>query len=272
MGEPFTIEGELYTPEDTYSYDMVGLASLDPDGGDAVTVAHKTLPMPSYVEVTSLETGRTILTRVERRGPMVSDRLVALSPGAAQQLGIGDGEAVRVRRVNPPEAERAELRSGGQAPERLSTPPSLLAVLKRKLPAAPLAAKPELPERSAGAVAPLEPAAVAPSSALADGSPVTPAEDHTAGPPKTAPTPEPVRAATSASASEPAGFVVQAGTFASRVNADRLASKLEGGFVTKAGKFYRVRTGPYPTRGQAEAALAKVRAAGYSDAQVFSAG
>ena len=42
--------------------------------------------------------------------------------------------------------------------------------------------------------------------------------------------------------------------------------------MRKTGRFYRVRTGPYATRGQAEAALAKVRAAGYSDARVFTAG
>ena len=62
-------------------------------------------------------------------------------------------------------------------------------------------------------------------------------------------------------------FVVQAATFASEANAERAAESL-GGFIDPVGRFYRVRTGPYATRGQAEAALAKVRAAGYSDAKV----
>jgi len=66
-------------------------------------------------------------------------------------------------------------------------------------------------------------------------------------------------------------FVVQAGTFASRANAQALAKKL-GGHVSPAGALFRVRTGPFATRGQAEAALAKVRAAGYSDARVYTAG
>jgi rare lipoprotein A len=67
------------------------------------------------------------------------------------------------------------------------------------------------------------------------------------------------------------GLVVQAAAFANRANADRAARAL-GGFVSRAGRFYRVRTGPFATRAQAEAALAKVRAAGYSDAKIFSAG
>ncbi len=136
LGEPFTVDGELYTPEDVYSYDAVGLASLDVEGGAGVSIAHKTLPVPSYVEVTSLESGKTIVARIERRGPMTSQRLVALSPGAAAQLGIAEGASVRVRRTNPPEAERAELRAGRSVAERLATPESLLAVLRKKLPVA----------------------------------------------------------------------------------------------------------------------------------------
>ena len=82
-------------------------------------------------------------------------------------------------------------------------------------------------------------------------------------------TPAPEPAAVSQTAD--GKFVVQAAAFANKANADRLADKLDG-FVMPAGRYYRVRTGPYATRGQAEAALAKVRAAGYSDAKVYSAG
>ena len=59
--------------------------------------------------------------------------------------------------------------------------------------------------------------------------------------------------------------------FANRANAQALAKKL-GGHVSPVGAMFRVRTGPFATRGQAEAALAKVRAAGYSDARVYTAG
>ncbi|WP_049762435.1 SPOR domain-containing protein [Erythrobacter litoralis] len=349
LGEPFTVDGELFTPEDVFSYDSVGFATLDSEGGQGVSVAHKTQPYPSYVEVTSLETGKTILARVERRGPMTASRIVALSPGAQAQLGAGEGTPVRVRRVNPPEYERAELRAGKPVPPRLSTPDSLLAVLKEKLPIKGSAslAGPAIP--AAAQAAAIQQASVAPSSAsraaelapVAAAAPASVEKDFDkaftekpvttvaarshngkyplppmaagAGPAVRAPTvaaspmsrsaapvvvastpetrsfslpgqqsatpnTEPVsrspvrRAAPVAIAATADGkFIVQAAAFSSKTNADRAADKLDG-FVMPAGRFFRVRTGPYATRGQAEAALAKVRAAGYSDARVFSAG
>src|SRR3546814_9469192 len=63
---------------------------------------------------------------------MVTDRLIGLSRGAAEQLGIADGvTAVRVRRTNPPAAERRLLRAGEPVRERIATPQSLLAILRR---------------------------------------------------------------------------------------------------------------------------------------------
>jgi rare lipoprotein A len=64
--------------------------------------------------------------------------------------------------------------------------------------------------------------------------------------------------------------VIQAGAFANRANAERAAKQL-GGFISASGRLFRVRTGPFATRGRADAALAKVRAAGYSDARVTTA-
>lgn len=339
LGEPFTVDGQLFTPADEYSYDSVGYAALDAGLGEGVTLAHKTLPVPSYVEVTSLETGKTILARVERRGPMTASRIAALSPAAQAQLGAIDGTPVRVRRVNPPEFERAELRAGRLGPERLETPQSLLAVLKKNLPASGSAslAGPQAPTaQQFTAIAPTdvppsvvsrmaEPARVAASTPPAvaknfDKAFTATPKANAAYPlapiaPSAGAVPQPVaaaappvrkapvvvarnpevrsyslpgthtaapKAAVAASRVDPAPervvrqtadgkFVVQAAAFSSKANADRLASQIDG-FVTPAGRFFRVRTGPYATRGQAEAALAKVRAAGYSDARVFSAG
>lgn len=288
LGEPFAVDGELYTPSDALNYDVVGYAGLDAQGGAGVTAAHKTLPLPSYVEITALDSGRTILARVERRGPMTSARLVGLSPGAQAQLGAADGTPVRVRRVNPPEVERAELRAGRAAPERMDTPKSLVEVLRRKLPETGVAslgsaavvqpatgpATSPTPVRAAERVAvassttrvappsayPLPPLTQAPRRPSA---PVAPASAAASRPPIAVPRSQPAAAS--------AGFVVQAAAFANKANAEAAAGAL-GGFVTPSGRFYRVRTGPYATRGQAEAALAKVRAAGYSDARVFTAG
>src|SRR6218665_1758615 len=135
IGAPYAIDGVNYTPEDRLNYDAVGYAAIGDEGGAAVSLAHKTLPLPSYVEVTSLVSGRTILVRAERRGPQVNDRIIALSPGAAEQLGVTGVEKapVRVRRVNPPEQERALLRTGQRVPERMETPKGLLTALLRKL-------------------------------------------------------------------------------------------------------------------------------------------
>lgn len=291
LGEPFTVDGQEFVPADTASYDAVGFAGADAEGGQGITVSHKTLPLPSYVEVTELDSGRTVLARVERRGPMTAKRLVALSPGAIAALGIADGAPVRVRRVNPPETDRAELRAGRKAAERMDTPKSLLGVLQRKLPAGGAATMlAQGPAQAMPAAVPEQPMAATPPVPKATGAGlfVEERKANTAyplgGQPRAAAAPATPMARTSAapvrtpaeSVSSPAPaangeFVIQAAAFSNKANADRAASKI-GGFVTKAGTLYRVRTGPYATRGQAEAALAKVREAGYSDARVFSAG
>jgi rare lipoprotein A len=305
VGSPYEVDGTLYTPVDTLNYDEVGYAALDGAGGNTVSAAHHTLPLPSYVEVTSLTTGRTILVRVERRGPMTDNSLIALSPGAAAQLGASDKAPVRVRRVNPPEPERAALRLGGRASDRLETPETLLAVLRRKLPSegsAPLAqAKPapgELPVATAGAAAPVpaHPAAVAaarPAPVPSEAAPALPPLAPLAvastparqAPPTAAPVSAPPRvtaAVTPAPQPRPkpkanppvtpnGAYVVQAGAFSTADRARKVANAV-GGSVSRSGKLFRVRTGPFGSRTQAEASLAKVKAAGYSDARIFTNG
>lgn len=161
IGAPYNVGTTTYTPEDVTDYDNVGYASYygaeragrqtangEPFNPASISGAHKTLPLPSYVEVTALDTGRTILVRINDRGPFANDRLIDLSQAAAQQLGIVDqGVAgVRVRKVNPPEQERAILRSGSRAAERIDTPESLLKILRGKLAGLP---KPAIPTRAA---------------------------------------------------------------------------------------------------------------------------
>ena len=69
----------------------------------ALTAAHKTLPLPSMVDVTNLETGKRITVRVNDRGPFVAGRIIDLSRAAAETLGIyGKGTAkVRVKYLGP---------------------------------------------------------------------------------------------------------------------------------------------------------------------------
>jgi len=167
VGAPYSIGSTSYTPADTMNYDAVGYAAVADDGDTTISAAHHTLPVPSYIEVTALDTGRTILVRVAHRGPMDSNSVVALSSGAAAQLGVGDHAAVRVRRVNPPENERELLRSGGTAPERMNTPKPLLSVLMRKLqPGAPVGLNPSsavsVGQPAGGSMHPMMPSMTAP--------------------------------------------------------------------------------------------------------------
>jgi rare lipoprotein A len=66
-------------------------------------------------------------------------------------------------------------------------------------------------------------------------------------------------------------WVVQIAALSSFERAQRVAGAI-GGHVEQSGSLYRIRTGPFATRGQAEASLAKVRAAGYSEARIFTNG
>jgi len=253
VGEPYRIDGRLYTPIDTLNYDEVGHIARDAEGGADISGAHQTLPLPSYVEVTSLESGRTILLRMERRGPMVTSRIAALSDGALEQLGVSPGSAVRIRRVNPPEVERAVLRQGRAAPLRMDTPLSLVEVLRRKLDA-PAAMPDPTSATTESATAGPQQVAVGPSVVA------MPAPQLVTTP---AAKPEPVQSARTGK------LAVQAATFSSRANADRAAAALDG-YVLKAGQYWRVQTGPFADGEQAEAALAKVKAAGYTDARVIT--
>jgi len=78
-------------------------SSREPYDMYLMTAAHRTLPLPTYVEVTSLENGRSVVVRVNDRGPFHPDRIIDLSYVAALKLGyVGAGTArVRVRALEP---------------------------------------------------------------------------------------------------------------------------------------------------------------------------
>lgn len=132
IGPSYKIRGATYTPAAQPDYDMLGYATwYGSESGNQVangerfrpgwvTAAHKTLPLPSYVEVTALDTGRRIVVRVNDRGPYGDQaRILDLSKGAAELLGVRaiGKAAVRVRVVEPSEKDRAALRKGKPARE-----------------------------------------------------------------------------------------------------------------------------------------------------------
>jgi rare lipoprotein A len=110
IGDPYQVDGRWHTPREEPDYDRVGIASFyasdfhgrQTANGEifdmwALTAAHPTLPLPSYVYVTNLENGRTLLLRVNDRGPYVNDRLIDLSLTAARYLGLERRGLSRVR-------------------------------------------------------------------------------------------------------------------------------------------------------------------------------
>jgi rare lipoprotein A len=233
-------------------YDMYGM-----------TAAHKTLPLPAYARVTNLQNGRSVVVRINDRGPFVANRIIDLSYSAAFRLDmLRDGTAmVEVRSIDAP---------------------------------TPVAQPPVLP---AGPGGPLLNAAVPTALAAPTATPVAPASAATLAAAPTSsgskgawvstPTPLPASAAPSAAAAAlapepqagtPAGpLFVQAGAFADPANAERLAAKLQSGgfdnvFVrsdTVAGrKMYRVRLGPVPSVPEFDRIVGALERSGVHDAHL----
>ncbi len=107
----YQVRGRWYQPmQDATGYEEVGIASWYGDQFNGrptatgeifdmhgLSAAHKTLPLPGLVEVTNLANGRSVVLRVNDRGPFVDDRIIDLSRGAAQELGLLSQGVGRVR-------------------------------------------------------------------------------------------------------------------------------------------------------------------------------
>jgi rare lipoprotein A len=117
----YAVYGVTYSPlTDSRDYRERGIASWygkkfhskrtssgEPYDMYAMTAAHKTLPLPSYARVRNLQNGRSVVVRVNDRGPFLHNRLIDLSYAAAARLGIlGTGTGVvEVEAVSPEEPE-----------------------------------------------------------------------------------------------------------------------------------------------------------------------
>ncbi|WP_342251601.1 SPOR domain-containing protein [Sphingomonas sp. OTU376] len=229
-------------PGETPRYDEIGYAGIRPVSGSAdqaVVAVHRALPANSYVEVTSLDTGKTILVLVTGTDPG-ADHPIDLSAGAARLLGAsGDTIGVRLRSVNPPAMDKAALQAGRPAGDRADAPQVLLTALRKRL-----------PNRPSYAAAP----SYAPPAYT---------------PPRTA-APRPAPARTAPPPARPAAngrFIVQVAALSNAQRAQALAQSL-GGFVKPGGGLHRVQLGPFATAGEAEAARRRAAGAGYGDARV----
>jgi rare lipoprotein A len=228
----------------------------------AMTAAHRTLPLPAYVRVTNLQNGRSIVVRLNDRGPFVGNRIIDLSYTAASKLDmLRNGTAmVEVRSIEP----------GSQSAS----------------PAAPLAA-PLAPPVTAQAPAPVAPQApvpvaaplTAPIAAPLTVTPLTAAE--TTAPAQSAPPPPEAASDASAggvsSVAVPRALFIQAGAFSDPKNAERLMDKLRGGGYGKvfirdneiAGRrMYRVRIGPVSSVAEFDRIVAALERVGVNDAHL----
>jgi rare lipoprotein A len=235
-------------------YDMYGM-----------TAAHKTLPLPAYVRVTNLQNGRSIVVRVNDRGPFVGNRIIDLSYTAAAKLDmLRNGTAmVEVRAIDPTVPPLPPVVTASTIPAVSTSPTVSNSAAAASTPAAantPAAA----PVAAALVIMPLAatPPALPPGIAASNAAPE----------------------AASASGAAPAapGFTrptlfIQAGAFSDPANAERLAQKLRGDNLGKvfvrndviAGRrMYRVRIGPVPDVAEFDRVVAALERAGIGDAHL----
>lgn len=247
LGKPYQVLGQWYVPVDDRGYDVTGIASWygpgfhalatangEPYDQDGLSAAHKTLPLPCYVEVENLDNGRRLTVRVNDRGPFVDGRVIDLSRRAAQLLGVdGPGTArVRVRRVVPDAVTVVALRPTAPTPMlATSAPPPRVAT------APAIAASAE--------VTPADPVSVSTEHAV---TLVAPATDG--------PLIQVAAVSDAGRAAWLVGYLSQFGP-----------ARVE----TTPGGLHRVRLGPFASRADAETTLSRVRGAGYAQAWIVGA-
>ncbi len=157
VGDPYQIRGEWYYPSENYDYAETGIASwygrdfhgLQTANGEiynmnALTAAHRTLPMPSAVRVVNLENGRSLVLRVNDRGPFARGRIIDVSREGARRLGFERNGTAKVKvEILREESRQLKLAALNGVPE-----PQV------RVAAAPRVAVSREPLQTAGGVAP----------------------------------------------------------------------------------------------------------------------
>jgi peptidoglycan lytic transglycosylase len=257
LGDPYEVAGVQFTPREQPGYDKTGIASwygpqfhrrMTSNGEwfdmNELTAAHATLPLPSYAKVTNLENGRSVVVRINDRGPFVGTRIIDMSRRSAEVLGFKPKGMAKVR-----------VQYIGAAP--LDDQGEHLAAMNREL-------------RNG---TPLRQLMAAANDETNNGTQIAAAEpsydaDQVA---------EPIIASATSDYQSPEYFV-QVGSFADPHNAQRAREELEGSgpvqveaLVGSAGPLYRVRIGPMRNEGQAQTALRQAVDLGHPDARLVMA-
>ncbi|MEQ8334056.1 septal ring lytic transglycosylase RlpA family protein [Nisaea sp.] len=277
VGSPYSINGVWYYPQVDYGYVETGIASWygpnfhnkDTANGEifdenAVSAAHRTLPLPSVVRVTNLENGRALVVRVNDRGPFAHGRIIDMSRRSAQLLGFERQGTAKVRVEILPEESR-QLAEGYK-----SGKPVRLASLNTE-PVPTPAAAPSVAV-SKGSVSkipgtivltpPPPPVSVAPSPADQGSAVDLARQSRSQDVVQTEP--------------EQTEIFVQAGAFTNANNADKLTQILADVGPVRIdprqvdGKyFYRVRLGPLQSVEDADRILEAIIGKGYPGARVI---
>ena len=263
VGQPYQVDNVWYYPREQPDYDETGIASWygrtfygrhtangETYDGNQLTAAHKTLPMPVNVRVTNLENGKSLVVRVNDRGPYARGRIIDLSKRAAELLDVVQSGTARVRVTY---LSRADL--NGRPPPS-ETPPEIASAL----PAVPSGKV----DTEALNIVPGAPVAPPPRANRMPAAPIPPqlfAENQPSGQVTRVPVPPATR------------LYVQLGAFSKLENAKTLLAKVGGDLristLQRNGQtLYRVRTAPLTSVADADAALSRITGAGANDAHI----
>jgi len=260
VGKPYQIEGKWYTPQESYSYDETGVASWYGPGfhgkktangerfnTNEMTAAHRTLQMPSFVRVTNLDNGRSVVVRVNDRGPYARGRIIDVSQKAAELLDFKRKGTALVRVTVLPEESRQVAVAAQQGKRWHGDTP------------APTAAPVRQPVQAVALVDPMP---------VENGTPVPVHVKSGEYYPDAVVSEVPV--------SPDRKIYIQAGSFSTAENAYRLNGQLANigrSSVTVATvngqSFHRVRVGPIASVPEADQILGRVIAAGAKEARII---
>jgi len=283
IGEPYQIQGVWYYPAENYQYDKSGIASWygvqfhgrrTANGEiydmNTLTAAHRTLPMPSFVRVTNLENGRSLILKVNDRGPFARGRIIDVSRRASQLLGFHGVGTARVRvQIMADKSRALAVRMKSQVQLVQAGTPITVGRLPK-------------PEVKTETLAPPAGAAVAPPPAPTANTVPSPKNN----PPRrgrpafaileTVSNDGTLSSLVTQRPVKKTNIFVQAGAFNRFENANKVKARLTPvgpvkvtSVLVNGRDFYRVRVGPLETVSDADRMLESVTRAGYPNARII---
>lgn len=289
VGRPYQVQGTTYRPTESYSLDETGISSWYGPGfhggrtangekfdANELTAAHRTLQLPCLVRVTNLENGRSLIVRVNDRGPFARGRIIDVSKRAADLLGfLGKGTAkVRVQVLAEESRQMAEAAKQGKdtrgmevalnnAPPPLETVPAPQPVVQQASADGTFqtAGLDPVQVETLSAPTPTESTVYSPSGV----------QGHTTSTGKFYPDPVVKQFPVT-----PTSIYVQAGSFGNHENAIRVSSALQGlgnvrinPVVVNGQQYFRVQVGPINAVDTADGVLSRVINKGYPEARIM---